>query len=620
MKIATVLAQNFGPFEQFETDLSRSGLTAIEGRVENRPGLSDNGAGKSTIFHAVTWAIYGRTMSPHFDKDDVVRRGAEEGAFVELKIRADKKTLTIIRYRSHKRYKHNVYFYINDKDATRGRNADTDAAIENTIGLDYASFMNSVMFGAREELKSFFTASDQERKRLFDVVLGLEVYDDAAEAARKHAREKRDERVDRASKLETHRSRLSERKKLLKQLDAQEHDPLSYKESLARANFARKRARSHTEIAEWLSNYIRIQKEKYEERERIYQQVKSSVEGQEKEIHRRIREAEKEKGGWERELSRSRKRLEKLEDLSAATCPMCEQSVPHDHVAMLMSYEQDTKREANHKIEATDLEIDYRQQELDALKYPPKPSDEELEHARREKEAFEDNAAREEKAAQVEESKAKREKQELENHRAKRDEAAKAVESAREKIKTEKKRVNELDRDIELYDFWAESFGARGIRSFLIENELPKLNKRATSYARRLLGKGTRIRLEATTQLKSKKESRERLSVEASIPGMAQTYAAASKGQRQRLDLSILLAFRDLVSERSSNPFDQLFVDELFDGLDASGRESVVELLGETADRCPVALITHDPSLKRAARRVILAFHDGERAELRESS
>jgi DNA repair exonuclease SbcCD ATPase subunit len=161
--------------------------------------------------------------------------------------------------------------------------------------------------------------------------------------------------------------------------------------------------------------------------------------------------------------------------------------------------------------------------------------------------------------------------------------------------------------------FWVEAFGTQGLRSFLIESEISEINKRATVYAQRLLGPGAGVQLSATTQLKTKDVQREKLSIVANIPGCTTTYAGASKGQKRRLDLSLLLAFRDIVAGKSSGAFRQFFADELFDGLDQTGDAFVVELLREISDNdCPVVLVTHSQYLKSSVDRLITVSHEKE--------
>ena len=76
--------------------------------------------------------------------------------------------------------------------------------------------------------------------------------------------------------------------------------------------------------------------------------------------------------------------------------------------------------------------------------------------------------------------------------------------------------------------------------------------------------------------------------------------------------MSVAGKFRDIAAQRSPQMSNQLFLDELFDGVDAeSGVDYVVDLLREVATTCPVFLITHNPRLKNVGDRIITVQHNG---------
>jgi DNA repair exonuclease SbcCD ATPase subunit len=188
------------------------------------------------------------------------------------------------------------------------------------------------------------------------------------------------------------------------------------------------------------------------------------------------------------------------------------------------------------------------------------------------------------------------------------------VESAEESLQAVDEEYAEVKKRSDDLEFWVEGFGNRGLKSFLIEAEIPEINRLATTYAQELLGIGAVVKLNATKALKTKDVVRENLTVEGSIPQCTESYAGASRGQKKRMDLSLLLAFRELVSTRQVRAFSQLFMDEIFDGLDPAGADTICELLQGIAAVCPVSLITHDKRIKPVADRVVLVCHKEGRA------
>jgi ABC-type lipoprotein export system ATPase subunit len=69
-----------------------------------------------------------------------------------------------------------------------------------------------------------------------------------------------------------------------------------------------------------------------------------------------------------------------------------------------------------------------------------------------------------------------------------------------------------------------------------------------------------------------------------------------------------------MAMSKSAKCIDQLFADELFDGLDRTGSAAVVSLLREYAAKAPVILVTHDDRLKSSGDRIIQVIHDGTHA------
>jgi DNA repair exonuclease SbcCD ATPase subunit len=84
MKIKRIKAHNFYSFKDLELDFSGySGIIRILG--ENKDSGSSNGAGKSTIFEAVTWGIYGTTIRKSTEESLVnAQTGRECSVCVEI--------------------------------------------------------------------------------------------------------------------------------------------------------------------------------------------------------------------------------------------------------------------------------------------------------------------------------------------------------------------------------------------------------------------------------------------------------------------------------------------------------------------------------------------------------
>ncbi|MGI8548240.1 MAG: AAA family ATPase [Gemmatimonadaceae bacterium] len=86
-----------------------------------------------------------------------------------------------------------------------------------------------------------------------------------------------------------------------------------------------------------------------------------------------------------------------------------------------------------------------------------------------------------------------------------------------------------------------------------------------------------------------------------------------SGGEEDIANLVLRLAISQMIADRSGQPFSLLVLDEVFGSLDASRRESVLELLHRLEDRFEqVILITHIEGVREGVDRVITVRYDEE--------
>ena len=618
-RIGKVNFRNFGPFAEGTINLDQPGVTLIEGSIHGIPGCDSNGAGKSFIFDGIAWALYGRCIRPEYTGDDVVKLKARGGCEVSVELTRGHEPVLIRRYRNDPQYRNQVHLSVGGQDVTRGTNAETQIAIERVIGMDYLTFCNTVAFGVREDVKSFFTATDTDRKKVLDMMLGLEVYGEAEKVARRRMKEAALELENRRSKVGAVLIRIEEKKETIQMLEqAREDDTASklkeFKKTLKSATV------KHTE---WVG--------KVQKMEEKIEGLREKLEAEESDYFNAIKahqaklvEMEREEVRIDNEVLAARiivqgveKRLTAMVDLSGVECPTCHQTVTDKHVKGINKGAKAELAEAKKKFDAATTALsDYQTKLADARETQP-------ERSARAIELEEEIAALDERLDTRCET---RDKWKSAARTAERliEEAEEAQGRSTDRVDKAKKELAEMEESIEegrvvieqqeeivaTLEFWVQAFGNQGLKSFLIEAEIPEVNRHATRYARRLLGEGAKVQLKATTTLKSG-ANREKLTVEGVIPGKTNKYPGASKGQKKRMDLSLLLAFRKLIAGRVQQPFDQLFADEIFDGLDQSGVEVIGELLREEAASGPVALVTHDPRVKPVGDRFVLIEHDG---------
>lgn len=609
-QIGQTVIRNFLAFDDAEFDFSSPGLTVVEGVIKGVAGCDSNGSGKSALIEAPVWALTGRTIRERCKGDDVIRIGSKGGCMVDVTIVGGDRKIRVVRYRADKQHGNKVFLYVNGEDISRGTSAQTDIAIEQELGLDYTTFLNTVAFGARSDVRSFFIATDADRKKIMDKLLGLEVYARAQSVAKgriRQTQQKLDPLMDRHMNIGF---AIEEKRKMVEELKAATTATVSVKEAeaaLKKANAALAKAETrHESVASALDKAIAAKESSDRRLRKGYDVARANAEA-------KARELSDAQSSAKTKLQAVLRTLEGFTSLGSE-CPTCTQSVPKRLLSTLIA-------EASAERDLLKGEIAKAQRAIDAVVYPKQlKSDPDLVADVTNAEGLLEEANDELSDAKADVSSAKATLAALRDSEQRKDVSVKKVQgeivSLQVELDENLDKQASLKAEIDTLEFWSQAFGNGGVKSFVIESELNTINQLATKFARRLLGAGTRVALAATKQLKSKDEEREEMVVEAAIPGCAQSYANASKGQKHRLDLSLILAFRAVVAARSVGSFAQLFADELFDGVDETGVECVVEILREISATCPVVLVTHDVRLKSVGDRRVVVVHDGTKARI----
>lgn len=132
-------------------------------------------------------------------------------------------------------------------------------------------------------------------------------------------------------------------------------------------------------------------------------------------------------------------------------------------------------------------------------------------------------------------------------------------------------------------------FGPTGVPAYITGAAITKVTEYANMFLGRL-GTGLSIDLTSTTTLSSG-ESRNKIDIVVRGAGGG-SYDRCSGGQRRRIDVAILLGL-NLLASSLLGPGSTLFLDEVFDTLDADGIEAFASVLQELAEERCILLISH---------------------------
>jgi len=162
------------------------------------------------------------------------------------------------------------------------------------------------------------------------------------------------------------------------------------------------------------------------------------------------------------------------------------------------------------------------------------------------------------------------------------------------------KEYNQLQ--YEVMRFWEKAFSEQGVIKYIINNVLEYFNERCNYY------------LSYLTNSKYSVEFDEELTEKIETMGRLLPYISMSGGEKRKINLSILLALKDLLLLTDKSHVDLLFFDEVAENIDESGVHGLYQLLTEIKQNKTIFIITHNKHLKTlldSSKRITIIKHKG---------
>ena len=167
IKFKTLTIQNFMSIGEVELNLDDiTGYCLISGinnKVED--SAKSNGSGKSSIFEAIVWALTGDTMRGN---KNVTNYNGTDGAYVELVFEIDNFTYKIIRTRDHSKFKNNLFIYKNDENISGKGIRDSEKLLAEHLPDLSASLIGSVIILGQGLPNRFTNNSPSGRKEVLE--------------------------------------------------------------------------------------------------------------------------------------------------------------------------------------------------------------------------------------------------------------------------------------------------------------------------------------------------------------------------------------------------------------------------------------------------------------------
>ncbi|MEF8879776.1 MAG: SMC family ATPase [Candidatus Thermoplasmatota archaeon] len=179
MILKTLTLKNFRKFRNTTVEFP-DGVTGIVGL---------NGVGKSTLFEAVAWALYG-PVAARTSADEIKRESApdSEPCRVELEFTFEEDDYRVVREMTGKNLTPSASATLNGKHVTDGAEPVAEF-VQKKLGLDFKSFFTSI-FAKQKELNTLSSMNASERRPLVLRMLGIDSLDEVIKEIRSDKRNK----------------------------------------------------------------------------------------------------------------------------------------------------------------------------------------------------------------------------------------------------------------------------------------------------------------------------------------------------------------------------------------------------------------------------------------------
>jgi DNA repair exonuclease SbcCD ATPase subunit len=161
------------------------------------------------------------------------------------------------------------------------------------------------------------------------------------------------------------------------------------------------------------------------------------------------------------------------------------------------------------------------------------------------------------------------------------------LETALSKSKDNKEKLVELMQKIPYFNFWADAFGDKGVRKFVIDQILPILNDHVAEMLDLLVDSNLILTFDNEFN-----ETIKRVTDDTPI-----IYDLLSNGQKRRINLAISQAFAHVRELNTGSMPNIMFLDEVSINMDSQGNNSIYKLIKEMAKNKVVFVTTHDQEL-----------------------
>ena len=523
-------------------DLTRHDNTLVSG---------ENGAGKSTMLDALTFALFGKSFRG-INIPQLVNTINEKDCEVEITFTVGNDDYKIIRSVKPKKFE----IYKNDNLIDQDAKAKDYQKIleEQILKMTYKSFCQVVILGSSNYVP-FMQLSASDRRLVVENLLDIDVFSVMNTLVKARLQMTKEYIKDIDHKIDLVKNRIEDKEKLILTLEKKSNDSVE---------------KYQKEITE-NQNHLDDLKTQIENQKNSVSNLDSQIndkdfisnslikmEDIEKQIKRKCKNIKKEITFYE----------------NNKICPSCNQSILEDHKNKVVDGLREKDGIYENRIRDLEEEINLKEKRLGDIN------------------SIIENINNIEKQISIKQNevsaslqyidKIKKNIESILNEGSETQEAKNELNQLIGEGKNHFERRKELIEDKHYYAIASTLLKDSGIKSKIIKHYLPIMNKLINKYLADM-DFFCQFNLDENFSETIKSRHRDEFS-----------YHSFSEGERLRIDLSLLLAWREIARLKNSVNCNLLILDEVFDSsLDAVGTEEFLKLLTTFGSRANIFVISH---------------------------
>ncbi len=528
--------------------------------------IGENGAGKSTMLDALCFALFGKPFRK-INKPQLMNSVNQKDMIVETEF-----TIGNSRYRVRRGMKPNVFEIYKD-DVMLNQTASVrdyqNHLEQNILKLNFNSFTQIVILGS-SSFVPFMQLPTGARREIIEDLLDIKIFTAMNILLKERLQQNKNNLKDIKYKIDLEQEKLEVHQKYIDEMQSKNKERID--------NLKAEIKKSETAIS-------RLEDDISKNNSSV-KDLQESVKDEES-VQKKLNEILKIESKFEEKLKKLKKEIKFYQDNDH--CPTCDQDINDEIKSKKVGQNESKILEVNEAFDKLQIELDKENQRLLDIMEINKDVQELLEKVSDGNNQISSlnkyiNQLRTNIDTEVDDVSDLKEEN-------------KKVNDIKKQIKGhEKKRESEI-HEKELLDVAAELLKDKGIKTQIVRQYVPVMNKLVNKY---LAAMEFFVSFELNENFEETIKSRHRDSF---------SYASFSEGEKMRIDLSLLLTWRAIAKMKNSTNTNLLILDEVFDAsLDSNGCDEFLKLLNELGKETNVFVISHKGDVLQDKFRSVIKF------------